>query len=86
MATKKKKKGSSAGRRKQSVTLRLDAAFYAPAALKRAKEAFSHLAQIDIRKQGKQHVVKFAGISATVAKRLPDEFANYVLSCAVVEE
>jgi len=83
---KKKKKTSKAGPRKQSATLRLDAAFYPKAALQKAREAFAHLAEIEIRRQGKQQVIKFGRMSAAAAKKLPDEFANYALSCAVVEE
>jgi hypothetical protein len=82
----KKKKASKAPTRGQSATLRLDAAFYPQAALKKASEAFAHLADIQIRKQGKQQVIKFGGMSAAAANKLPDEFANYALSCAVVGE
>lgn len=86
MGTRKKKKTSKAGRRGREATLRLDSAFYPQAALNMAKAAFSHLASIEIRRQGKQQVVKFGGMSATTAKKLPDEFTNYALSCSVVEE
>lgn len=82
---KKKKKASRAKSRGRQATLRLDSAFYSQAALKKASEAFSHLASIEIRKQGKQQVVEFGGMSAAAAKKLPDEFANYALSCSVVE-
>ncbi len=82
----KKKKASRAGSRKKTATLRLDSAFYPKAALLQARTAFSHLASIEIRRQGKQQVIKFGGMSATAARKLPDEFANYALSCAVVEE
>jgi hypothetical protein len=80
---KAKKKTSKASRR---ATLRLDAAFYPRTALKQAREAFSHLADIEIRKEGKKQVVVFSGMSAATARRLPDEFANFALSRAVVEE
>jgi hypothetical protein len=82
----KKKKASKTGTRNRTATLRLDAAFYPKAALRKAQEAFAHLASIEIRRQGRQQVVKFGGMSATAARKLPDEFANYALSCAVVEE
>jgi hypothetical protein len=82
----KKKKASKAKASGQSATLRLDAAFYPKAALQKASKAFAHLAEIQIRKQGKQQVVKFGGMSAAAARKLPDEFANYALSCAVVGE
>jgi hypothetical protein len=86
MATIKKKTSRKARRRGGQAILRLDAAFYPQTALKQAREAFSHLADIEIRKEGKKQVVKFGGMSATTAKRLPDEFANFALSRAVVEE
>lgn len=82
----KKKKTSKAGPGKRAAVLRLDAGFYPKAALRKAQEAFAHLASIEIRRQGRQQVVKFGGMSATTARELPDEFANYALSCAVVEE
>jgi hypothetical protein len=82
----KKKKASRAGSNSRSATLRLDAAFYPKAALRRASEAFAHLADIQIRKEGKQQVIRFGGMSAAAAEKLPDEFANYALSCAVVQE
>jgi len=81
----KKKKTSESKPQKRSATLRLDPAFYPKAALQKASEAFAHLAEIEIRRQGKQQVIKFGGMSAAAAKKLPDEFANYALSCAVVE-
>jgi hypothetical protein len=88
---KKKKKASKvkakakAGPKEKTAILRLDVAFYPQAALKQAKEAFAHLASIEIRRQGRQRVIKFGGMSAAAARKLPDEFANYALSCAVVE-
>lgn len=82
----KKKKASKAGAGGRSVTLRLDAAFYPQAALRKASKAFAHLAEIKVRKQGKQQVIQFGGMSAAAARKLPDEFANYALSCAVVGE
>ena len=84
--TKKKKKASKAGAEKKTATLRRDVAFYPKAALKKAQEAFSHMASIEIRRQGRQQVVEFGGMSAAAARKLPDEFANYALSCAVVKE
>jgi hypothetical protein len=84
--TAKKKKASKAKPSKRKVTLRLDAAFYPKAALQKAAEAFAHLADIEVRRQGRQQVIRFGGVSAAAAGRLPDEFANYALSCAVVEE
>ena len=88
MATTKKKTSRKPRRRASpaTATLRLDAAFYPQAALEQASEAFSHLADIVIRKEGKKQVVNFGGMSAATAKRLPDEFANFALSRAVVEE
>ena len=82
----RKKKASKARSRGRSATLRLDAVFYPRAALQKAQEAFAHLAKIEIGRQGKQQVVKFGGMSAAAASKLPDEFTNYALSCAVVEE
>ena len=82
MATTRKKTSSTSRR----ATLRLDAAFYPRAALQQAREAFSHLADIQIRKEGKKQVVVFSKMSAAAARRLPDEFANFALSRAVVEE
>ena len=79
----KAKKARSQGRQ---ATLCLDAAFYPKAALQKASKAFAHLARIEIRKKGKQQVIKFGGMSAAAARKLPDEFANYALSCAVVGE
>jgi len=84
--TKKKKTTKKTQSRKRQFILRLDAAFYPQEALQRAAEAFAYLADIEIRRQGKQQVVKFGGMSAAAARKLPDEFANYALSCAVVEE
>lgn len=80
MATKKKKSSS------RSATLRLDSAFYPKAALERAKEAFSKLARIEISRKGNQQVISFSGMSASAARKLPDEFANFALSCAVVDK
>jgi hypothetical protein len=82
----KKKKASKARPQSRRATLRLDAAFYPKAALQKASEAFAHLAEIEIRRVGKQQVIKFGRMSAAAAKKLPDEFANYALSCAVVQE
>lgn len=88
-ASKKKAKKSrgtteKAGRGPK-LTLRLDAAFYPRAAVVRAAGAFSHLASIRVRREGSQHVIEFSGMAADIAPRLPDEFANYVMSCAVIE-
>ena len=76
MATKKKKSSKSA-------TLRLDSAFYPKLALEQAQVAFSRLATIEIQRKGKEQVVTFTKMATTVANKLPDEFANYALSCAV---
>jgi hypothetical protein len=80
-----KQKKSAAKPRKRSTTLRLDAAFYPAAAVRKAAGAFAHLASIKTRREGRNQVVTFQGMAAGVAERLPDEFANYALSCAVVE-
>ena len=85
MAKKKKASKKSPPQRRQA-TLQLDAAFYSKTALEKAAQAFAHLAEIEIRRQGKQQVIKFGGMSAAAARKLPDEFANYALSCAVVGE
>jgi hypothetical protein len=80
--TMKKITPKTAGRR---VTTRLDLAFYPKKALDKAQKAFSHLATIKITRKGSLHEIEFSGMSASIAARLPDEFANFALSCAVVE-
>jgi len=82
----RKKKASKTPPQRRQATLQLDAAFYPKAALQKAAQAFAHLADIEIRSRGKQQVVRFGGMSAAAARKLPDEFTNYALSCAVVEE
>jgi len=64
--------------------LSLDARIYTASAIEQARRAFSHLANIHIRKQGHQVVVHFAGADAEIRTQLPDEFANYALNCLVV--
>ena len=76
MATNKKKSSKSA-------TLRLDSAFYPKHALEQAQLAYSKLATIEIQRKGKEHLVTFSKMATPVANKLPDEFANYALSCAV---
>ena len=88
-ASKKKAKKSPgtterAGRGRK-LTLRLDAAFYPRAAVDRAVRAFSHLASIRVGREGPHQVIEFSAVAADVAPRLPDEFANYAMSCAVIE-
>ena len=87
MATKKNnwRKPAIKSQKCRQATLRLDASFYPVQALERGKEAFSRLAQIDIRSTGKNAEIRFRGMSASVAALLPDEFANYVLACTVTE-
>jgi hypothetical protein len=89
MATRKKtsKAKRKPARKKvaSSVTLKLDPAFYPLSALEEARQAFSHLATIELRK-GKQPVVTFSGMSASLAAKLPDEFANFALCRAVVSQ
>jgi len=79
---KKKTASKTAGRR---ATTRLDVVFYPKKALDKAQKAFAHLASIKITKKGNLYEIKFSGMSASTAARLPDEFANFALSCAVVE-
>lgn len=83
MATTRKKKASRPRRFSSGTTIRLDRAFYPLAALKQAREAFAHLADIQIAKQGKWQVIRFSKMSAATAGRLPDEFTNYALGCKV---
>jgi hypothetical protein len=83
MATKRKKKASRPRSSGSRATIRLDRAFYPLAALKKAREAFAHLADIQLSKEGKWQVVRFSKMSTATAGRLPDEFTNYTLSCKV---
>ena len=80
--TKAKTAPKPAGRR---VTIRLDGVFYPKKALDKAYKAFAHLATIKITRKGSLHEIEFSGMPASLAARLPDEFANFALSCSVVE-
>ena len=84
MATTRKKKASRPRRSGSGATIQLDRAFYSLAALQKAREAFAHLADIQIVKKGKWQVVRFSKMSAAAAGRIPDEFTNYALSCKVM--
>lgn len=66
--------------------LRLDAGVYTQAAVERARRAFAHLAAIEMRRRGKCWVVRFSEVVPSAAGRLPHEFANYALSCLMVEQ
>jgi len=66
------------------MTLKLDADVYSAAVIERAREAFSHLAAIDVRKDGRHRTIRFSNMDPDVAERLADEFANYALSCLLV--
>jgi hypothetical protein len=83
MATTRKKKASRSRRSGSGATIRLDRTFYSLDALNKAREAFAHLADIQLSKEGKWQVVRFSKMSAAAAGRLPDEFTNYALSCKV---
>lgn len=65
--------------------LRLDADVYTEAALERTRRAFAHLAAIETRREGKRWTVRFSSMDPAAAARLPAEFANYALSCLMVE-
>lgn len=65
--------------------LRLDADVYTEEALERTRRAFAHLAAIDLRREGKRWAVRFSSVDPAAAGRLPGEFANYALSCLMVE-
>lgn len=80
MAMAKKKNSRSPG-----LTLKLDAAIYARPALDQACRAYSHLARIVVQRQGRFQVVRFSEVKPAVVKHLADEFANYALSCLLVQ-
>jgi len=90
MATRKKTtRGAGSGRRSAATgakaSLRLDAVLYPRRSIGVAKDAFSHLAEIGISKDGGWFVISFSGMSKAIAARMPDEFANYVLSVTVAQ-
>lgn len=65
--------------------LRLDAGIYSGAAIERTRQAFAELATIDVRGDRRQWTVRFTKMDPALAERLPDEFANHVLSCLMVD-
>jgi hypothetical protein len=67
-----------------AAVLHLDADVYTQAALERARDAFAHLATIDIQGRGRSWLVRLAPIAPVAAERLADEFANHALSCLLV--
>lgn len=71
--------------RLKRVVLRLDAGIYSGAVLDRARKAFSHLATVKIRRIGREQVIELSAIAPLARARLADEFANYSLSCLMVE-
>ena len=71
---------------KMKITLTLDPVFYPKRAIMQAKDAFSALAKIDIKKDGKTFVIKFSEVDQDVADNLPDEFANYILALISQQE
>jgi hypothetical protein len=83
MATTRKKKASRPRSSGSRATIRLDRAFYSLDVLNKAREAFAHMADIELSKEGKWQIVRFSNMSAAAAGRLPDEFTNYALSCKV---
>ena len=50
-------------------------------AVKKALTAYKHLAWFRLSSKGKYYLVSLNRIEPTVKNILPDEFANYVLSC-----
>ena len=69
----------------REAVLRLDAEIYSEAAIERARRAFAELATIEVRGGGRQWTVRFTKMAPALAERLPDEFANHVLSCLMVD-
>ncbi len=76
------KLGSS---RTGNITEYFDATLYSNAVLKRSAKAFSELVTIEIQREGKYRKVTFKSVRAQDMPVIADEFANYALSCLVVE-
>jgi hypothetical protein len=72
-------------RRAKGLVLRLDAGIYPEVALERTRRAFAHLAAIEVRGGGRWWTIRFTSVNPGVGERLADEFANHVLSCAMVD-
>lgn len=84
MPARTRRRRAASARAAGTVVLRLDATIYNDEALRRANSAFAGLASIEIGREGRCAVVRFARVSPDIADRLPDEFANYALSCLQV--
>lgn len=70
--------------RPRAAILRLDADVYSSAVVDRARQAFAHLASIEVRREGRRQTIRFSRMDPEAADRLVDEFANYALSCLLV--
>lgn len=82
--TRPKPNAPRSASRARDVVLRLDAEVYSEAAIERARRAFAELATIEVRGGSRQWTVRFTKMDPALADRLPDEFANHVLSCLMV--
>ena len=76
----------TAKKNNSSICKYFDASIYSHSLLRRAAKAFSGLALIKIRREGKYREVTFDSVQKDDKAVIADEFANYALSCLMVKE